>query len=73
MSLSGRPAAPGADWTARYYSMSMLRRRSALLLLHPLLEIRLADLVAAGVVANEFGERSFAFVAPDGYTFALIE
>lgn len=25
------------------------------------------------VVVNEFGERSFAFVAPDGYTFALVE
>ena len=25
------------------------------------------------ISANEFGERSFAFVAPDGYTFALVE
>ncbi len=25
------------------------------------------------VVGNDFGERSLAFVAPDGYTFALVE
>ena len=28
---------------------------------------------STNLVVNEFGERSFAFVAPDGYTFALVE
>ncbi len=37
---------------------------------------RVAASAATGVtavVANEFGEKSFAFTAPDGYVFAVVE